>query len=401
MKGGKVCVLANGCPENRIDSARVMRFFEKNGWIVTEDHRMAYLIVFDACGFTEGAVKDSLNIISKVQREKKEGSKLVVWGCLPKIDPESLMRVYNGPVFGEKQLGMLNEFVGSNTTIEEVTANRIIPKYTLEKPGKSLFSLFIQRPVMKYYGYLGSKFDLCGGGNPSNFYIKVATGCAGNCTFCAIRKSRGYIRSKSIEKVMCEFREGLRKGFKRFSLLGTDLGPYGIDLGYTLVDLLEEMTVEEGDYEIALRNMNPFFLRKMLDRLVPIFRSGKIWYMGCAAESGSNRILKLMNRRYTVEEFKECMQAIHGVSPETVIRTQMIVGFPTETEQDFEESMCLLDEVVFDFVDVYKFSRRSGTPASIMQGQVTPKIVDLRFRKLTLKYLFQRIARKVKMVLNS
>lgn len=397
----RVCVLTNGCPENMIDSARVIRFFKKNGWIVTYDHRVSDLIVFNACGITESTAKDSLNIIKKIQKEKKKSSKFIVWGCLPKIDPNALMQVYNGPCFGEKEIATFNHFAYLNSYIEEINANYLIPKYSLYKYGNSFFSLFIQKTILKYYRYLGRIINVYAGtqeGNQKNFFIKVATGCDGNCTFCAVRNSRGYIRSKPIEKIMCEFREGSKKGFKRFTLLGTDLGPYGIDLGYKLVHLLNEMTSEKGNYKIALRNVNPFFLKKMLSELIPIFKSNKIWFMSCAVESGSNRILKLMNRKYCIEEFKECMQDIQNVSPKTLFRTQIMVGFPTETEQDFRESMRLLDEVVFDFVEVYKYSERPRTLALSMQGQIPQKIKNIRYGKLIMKYLFQRIPRKMKVL---
>lgn len=408
MEKRKACVLCNGCPENRIDSARAQKYLKENGWLITEDHTKADLILFNACALNQESTNISLKIIQKIQEEKKSGSQLIVWGCLPKIDPEALKQKYNGPTFGERELSLLDQIIDNSRQIETITANYVLPRYPInESLGRGSLIRFEGSPlirplkglVMKWQEHLESKLNLCIPGDPSIFYIKVATGCLGACAYCGIRKSRGTIKSKSIEKVICEFKEGLQRGFKHFSLIGTDLGAYGRDLGYTLVDLLREMIKEKGDFKIGLRNVNPHYLKKMLNELIPILKTKRIWYLSSAAESGSNRILKLMRRNYTIEKFKECIQTIRRACPDILIRTQLIVGFPTETEQDFAETMHLLDDVVFDYVEVYKFSKRPGTPAENMKGQVPEQIKKQRFLKLYAKALLNRTPRKIKRIL--
>ena len=408
MEKGKACVLCNGCPENRVDSARVQKYLEENGWLITEDHANADLILFNACSLTQENTAISLKIIQKIQEEKKSGSQSIVWGCLPKIDPEALREKYDGPTFGERELSLLDQIIDASRPIEAITANYVLPKHPIDESlGEGILMRFEGPPlirflkglVVKWDSYLNSKFDLFTQGNSSVFHIKVATGCLGACSYCGIRKSRGTVRSKSITKVMCEFKEGLQKGFKYFFLIGTDLGAYGRDLGYTLVDLLKEMIKEKGDFKIGLRNVNPYHLKKMLNELIPIFKSKKIWYFSSAAESGSNRVLKLMRRNYTIEEFKECIQTIRRAFPDIIIRTQLMAGFPTETEQDFAETMHLLDDIVFDYAEVYRFSKRPGTPAENMKSQVPEKIKRQRFLKLYAKALLNRTPRSIKRIL--
>jgi len=385
-------VLCTGCPESRIDSARVQNFLVENGWKITNDVKKADVIVFRACGLTEKTAEDSLQIIRNVKSKKKGSAQFIVWGCLPKIDPEALRTEYNGVTFGEKEVATLNKILKAKKPIEEIVANYVMPVFKPKRPGLYGF-------LNKFYNFTEKRFSITQ--SESIFHIKVSTGCLGNCSFCAIRKSRGVVHSKSIDCVLSEFRDGLNKGFRYFGLLATDLGAYGRDLGCNLVDLLAEMIKEKGDYKIGLRNVNPYFLNEMFEELRPIFSSGKIWFLSSAAESGSNRILKLMRRRYKIQDFKKCIQILNKEHPNILLRTQLMVGFPTETEEDFRKSLCLLDELKFDWVEVYRFSPRRGTPAATMTEQVSKKIKEARFRRLTLKATVQRPHNKIRQIIHS
>jgi tRNA A37 methylthiotransferase MiaB len=193
----------------------------------------------------------------------------------------------------------------------------------------------------------------------------------------------------------------LGKGFRYFGLLATDLGAYGRDLGCSLVDLLVELAKEKGDYRIGLRNVNPYHLNEMFEELRPIFSSEKIWFLSSAIESASDRILRLMRRRCKIQDFKNCIRILNKESPNILLRTQLIVGFPTETREDFRMSLHLLDELEFDWVEVYKFSPRRGTPAATMAGQVPKKIKTTRFRQLSLKAMTQRPHKKLRQIFRS
>lgn len=388
----KAYVLCTGCPESRIDSARVQNFLKENGWNITNDLKEADLILFRTCGLTEKAAKESLQIIRRVKAKKKENAQFIVWGCLPKIDPETLRTEYNGVTFGEKEVAILNKILEAKKPIEEIVANRAMPVYQPKRSGLQGFLRKIQDFSEKHLEIIQSE---------SIFQIKVSTGCLGNCSFCAVRISRGGVCSKSIDSIVSEFRDGMAKGHRYFGLLATDLGSYGRDLGCNLVDLLVELTKEKGDYKIGLRNVNPYHLSEMFEELRPIFSSGKIWFLSSAAESGSNRILKLMHRKYKIQDFKRCIQILNKEYPSIFLRTQLMVGFPTETEEDFRKTMGLLDELKFDWVEVYGFSPRPGTLAARMDGQVPDKIKEARLRQLTLKAMAQRPHKKVKQILQS
>jgi tRNA A37 methylthiotransferase MiaB len=176
-----------------------------------------------------------------------------------------------------------------------------------------------------------------------------------------------------------------------FSLVATDVGAYGRDMGRTLADLLEEMTHIEskGSFKIILNQVNPFYLKEMFPRLEKVFASGKIAALDCPVQSGSNRILKLMGRLYTAEEWTEYMMRVNTKFPYIRLSTHFMVGFPTESDEDFAATMKLLDYPLYlDKVFVFKFSKRPSVYASRLSGQVPEKIKKSRSKKLSEKHVY-------------
>ncbi|MFC1488164.1 hypothetical protein ACFLRN_10820 [Thermoproteota archaeon] len=208
-------VLCSGCPESRIDAARIENYLKKNSWKKTVSLNHADLILYRSCGLTEKTAQDSLLIIKKIKSEKKEDAKFLVWGCLPKIDPDFLRSEYIGDTFDENDTRVLDDIIKPTRPLEGVAGNHVIPSFELKR----------KTPV----ALLGKTLDFIQGRlsitpNEKIFTIKVSTGCLGNCSFCAVRISRGLVKSKSIDKILTEFKDGLMKGYRYFSLLGTDLG---------------------------------------------------------------------------------------------------------------------------------------------------------------------------------
>ena len=388
----KACVLCTGCPESRIDSARVQNFLKENGWIITKELEEADLILFRACGLTNNQVENSIQVIRRLKAKKKENAKLIVWGCLPKINRKALRTVYNGVTFGENEVEVLDKILEAKKSIEKIVANFCSPGLGLQQARMYDTLKIINYPLFKKYWIAE---------NNSIFKIKVSTGCLDNCSFCAVRKSRGQVHSKSIEEVIAEFQDGLKRGYRYFCLLATDSGAYGRDLGYNLVDLLVELTKEKGDYKIGIRNVNPYHLKRMFEDLRPVFASGKIWYLSSAVESGSNRILKLMRRRYKVQDFIKCFRILNNEYPNIYLTTQIMVGFPTETNKDFQLTKHLINKLKLDLVEVYKFSPNKGTSAAKMVDQIPERIKVSRFRQLYLLTTFQHPLRKLRNIFRS
>jgi len=341
------------------------------------------------------------SIINRIKASKKPSAELIVCGCLSKINKSSLREVYQGPTFGSDEVERANEIFQAKTKAQDIHANFLLPPVHLDEATPYLRKIKrIMRPgiLMAIMNRLflhrfarGIKVY-----NRHSFCIKVSTGCLSACSFCAVRLSRGTLKSKPINKVVDEFEEGLAKGYTEFALLGTDVGAYGRDQGTSLVALLKELVTRKGDYQIRLRNIQPRFLIEMMPELRNLFQCGKISYLSSAAESGNNRILGLMNRGYRIEDFKEAILTINREFPKIQIRTQLMVGFPSETEEEFQDTVRLLDEVRFDFVEVYTFQPRPNTKAARMKDQIPHKVASRRSHKLLMKSLFNRKERKDK-----
>lgn len=392
----QICILTNGCPENRIDGARVQNFLTQNAFPVTNNYLEADIILFNACRRIV-----SLDIIRDLKMKKKPSAELIVYGCLPKVNKERLNDVYQGITFGSDEVENFNDiFRPTKIQAQDVHANYLLPCMTsLNK--KWRFPKFtnvgmadiipkvrrrLERGLVdKKYRRIQSAVNVF---NPDSFLIKISTGCLNACSFCAIRFARGKLKSKPIYKVVEEFEEGLSKGYTEFGLVGTDLGSYGRDLGTNLAELLGDLIKKEGDYKIRLRNIQPRFLIDMLPMLTEIFRSGKIAYLESAVESGNNRILKLMRRGYSIENYKEAMRIVKQKIPGIKIRTQIIVGFPSETEEEFQDTVQLLDEINFDFIEIYPFGAYPNNPNTVagkMKDQIPPKVKQRRYHELYMK----------------
>jgi threonylcarbamoyladenosine tRNA methylthiotransferase MtaB len=400
-EGSKVFLTTNGCPESRIDLARMRELLIENKWEVVNSIEESDLIIFNACGLINAAEETSINIISELNFRKKPSTELIVCGCLPKINNNRLREVYHNITFGSDEIERLAEALKIKTNQEDIYANYLLPCSTNVCNSqwrinnlKKLSIFRIKKKLLRtYFKRISKAINVY---HPYSFCIKISTGCLSNCSYCAVKNSRGILKSKPLNKVIHEFEEGLTKGFTEFSLIGTDTGSYGRDQGITLVTLLRELLAREGDYQIRLRNIQPRFLIEMMPKLQDLFKNGKISYISTAVQSGNNRILKLMNRKYTIEEYKEVIRLINKEFPHIQIWTQIMVGFPSETEEEYQDSVRLLDELDFDIVETYLYSPRLNTKAAKFKEQVSRKVAEKRYINLFVKSIFNNKERKKK-----
>lgn len=402
-KSKNACVLTNGCPENRIDCARMQELLKRNGWRIANDIGVADLILFNACGLTEYAQEAAINKIRKIKLQKQSFGRLFVWGCLPRINPKRLRDVYSGAIFGSDEIDKLADAIGLQYEGNYLNAH-YINDYSECSPGLAwrcknlmehlhpycLLARVTQRGYERRYRGLYNIANIVG---PNHYYIKAATGCTSRCSYCAVKISRGELRSKSINDTLGELKAGLAAGYKEFALLGTDLGCYGRDRGTSLVNLLRVLVAEKGNYKLKLRNVQPRFLLEMLPELVEVFREGKIGFIISAAQSGNDRILRLMQRGYKGKDFIHAINTLKQAAPGLQVRSQIMVGFPTETQDEFEDSLRLLDKVDFNFVETYQFSARPGTPAEKLSGRIPNREIRKR-SDLLIKRIVEKLEAK-------
>lgn len=389
----RVYVGTNGCIEGQLSSTNMEQFLRKNRLTIVDDPSQAEMVIFWACGLTQQSEKDSLMVIRKVQKKMKPTAKLIVWGCLPKINPKSLSNVYDRPLVVSTDTSFLKE-------ISEAT---MVPFDSLDIAGAENMLVSSETsglnknnyadPLTGVFILLKQNWDrlLAHSRKNTKFWIRVAAGCTGRCTYCSERCAFGRIKSRPINKIISDFELGLRQGYNMISLIATDLGAYGRDIGCTLSDLLEKMIHinSERSFKIVLNQVSPFYLKEMFSDLEEIFASGKISVLGCPVQSGSNRILRLMGRPYTAEEWREYMIRINKEFPNIRLSTHFMVGFPTETDEDFAATLRLLDYPLFlDSFGIFRFSERPRVYASRMPGQVSEKTKELRSKKIWQKYAY-------------
>jgi tRNA A37 methylthiotransferase MiaB len=390
-----IYISTNGCVEGQLSSKQIERFFQMNQATIVRDLKKANLIIFYACGLTEEKEKNSLSIIRKLQAEMNPSAKLIIWGCLPKIKPQSLTPIYDGPLIGPLDGKFFEEIPEKLTT-----------PLSLVYPAAAANELFCDESSRIYENnhidpitiaiillkQSWEKLRTCMQKDKEIFFIPIATGCNGHCTYCSERPVFGKVKSRPIDDIIADFKKGLEQGYNRFSLIATDLGSYGQDLNIDISHLLEKMieTNEQTNYKITLNQFGPLHLKELYTEMRNIFASGKIEKVECPVQSGSNRILELMGREYTAEDWREQMLRLNKEFPNIRLSTQFMVGFPTETPDDFNATMRLMDRpLVLDSIYIFKFSKRPSVAASRTQGQISEKTKELRYKKLLQKYAYR------------
>lgn len=405
-------VIANGCHECFVDASIVQKFLqERHGLILADNIAEADIIVLLGCAVMQPKEEQSREFIKIALERKKQGSQVIVSGCIAKTRPE-LAAQYGSSCNGlaaeiENLVGLVGEYSqyqanfpyqpyrGHKKDLLGSVARRVRQKTFVEsmKHGGKIedwMLRYLSNPLLavlsRYKDFVEAKIDVW---DSETYTIKVSTGCRGNCSYCSIRNSRGSVRSKSLECVLEEFNTGFQKGYRNFALIGTDIGDYGKDHGNDLLDLLKTLIEIPEHFNLRLRNVNPRWIIANGAAFHDVLRSGKIAYMESPIQSSSNRILQLMRRGYRAEDFLDAIQEIRNVCPSLFIKSQIIVGFPGESDEDFRHSLDCCRSRLFDYVDVFRYSDRPNTDAALLPDKLPQNLIMKRYRKLFFRSLFQ------------
>jgi len=390
----KITVLnVGGCIERWLDADRIRDYLSKNRYIIVDKPEDAEIIILVTCAVFNEVADYTLDIIENFQKYDAE---LVVAGCLPDIEPLRLSKIFNGRILTTKGLDREIENLFpplGNVRFGEVDDGSVL---TAKDDKTNSFKL-LENPLTNYLKIdkIYSKIrryilrNLFGEKSASykNFterknlyHLRICWGCAGNCSFCATKKAVGPLRSKPLDQCVKEFKGGLSKGYKNFVICSDDPGAYGLDIGSSFVKLLDEITKIKGDYKIDISGLSPGMTVKYVDQLGEIFRRGKIRSILIPVQSGSERILKLMRRYPNADKIKDAFLKLKNFYPELSLETQCIVGFPTETWEDFEKTLNFIKECNFYFGFFYVFSSRDGTDAAEIEPKVSKKEINKRLR---------------------
>ncbi len=382
-RGPTACVKSTGCISNLLDGTRYEELLKRAGYRLVKDIKDADLVILNTCAFSRPKEEESVKLIEQSKIDKRDGAQICVCGCLPTINSERLKRIHHGVAFGPADESNLRNVLPSLEDDRfDVAVSISYSQYSPLKKAIYQSKRFIERiPWLERVPVLDRLLSPLFIYSKDVFCLKVETGCEGSCTYCAIRFAKGRTRSRSLDEIKAEFDAAISRGFSKFVLVGDEITSYGCDMssGVNILDVIRALLKDHRLTTLFLESFEPSFMISNLDEILRAMSSRKIPVFCSSVQSGSNRVLKMMNRPYRVEDFISCMKAIRRNYPHVYLRTEIIVGFPGETEDEFRESLDLVASVNFDFVHVYEYDDRPNTPASRMPHKVPQR--DKRVRK--------------------
>ena len=364
-----------GCPKNLVDSERILTQLRTEGYDVVPSYDDAELVVVNTCGFIDSAVQESLEAIGEALAEN---GKVIVTGCLGakenqirEIHPKVLE--ITGPHAYEEVLGHVHKYV--------------------EKPTHNPFTSLVPAHGVKL--------------TPRHYaYLKISEGCNHRCTFCIIPSMRGDLVSRPIGEVLAEAKRLKEAGVKEILVISQDTSAYGVDVKHrtgfydgmpvktSMVALCEELA--KLDIWVRLHYVYPY---PHVDDVIPLMRDGKVLpYLDIPLQHASPRILKLMKRPGTVERTLERIQKWREICPEITLRSTFIVGFPGETEEEFQMLLDFIDKAELDRVGCFKYSPVEGAKANELPDPVPEDVQEERFQRfmeLQQQVSVRKLARKV------
>jgi MiaB-like tRNA modifying enzyme len=315
------------------------------GFTLVASREVADVIVYNCCSVKGPTENRMLDLIKRAP----VGKKVVVAGCLPLTSYERLQSAVRfdgvvGPAAGMRIVDVVNRVLRGEQVVSLDEASGSKPDSYLPRiRGSEVVSL-----------------------------VPVSYGCLGACAYCCVVFARGRLRSYSVSEIVRRVECDLASGALEVWLTSQDMACYGRDLGTNLAALLRAVCAVRGDFRVRVGMMTPNFVLDMLPELVEAFRSEKVFkFLHLPVQSGDDDVLRAMNRRYTVEEFRAIVDGFRAVFPEVTLATDVICGFPGESREAFEHTLKLISEVKPDIVNVSKFFARPGTAAASMtEGKV-------------------------------
>lgn len=386
----KACVaLGYGCcPRVEVDTAKLFGFFEANGWQVTDAIEEADLVVVMTCGFCEMWENRNLRLLEVAESRRRPGSRLVVAGCLAGIDEPRLRETCHGDLVPPKDASRLNDIIGASIRLDEI-GDPILIESLIER-ARGCFSQQERRSdETRSRAVCHRLAELIGvaqgpkegqASSEAVCTIRVAWGCLGECSYCAIRFAAGPLRSKPLAKVLDQFDQGLRLGCKDFEVVAGDLGSYGQDLGSNIVDLLAGLMERSPAFRLHLQDFDPKWLVRYHEPLVSLLaeNASRVASIIIPVQSGSDRVLARMRRGHTAAEAQAAVAAVRAACPTAALETHVLIGFPGETDVDFQDTLKLLQACRFDNVTCYNYEDRPNTEASEMRPKVPRRTMKAR-----------------------
>ncbi len=355
-------LIVYGCQMNVSDAERMAGQLASIGYEPTEAMGEADLILINTCCVRESAEDRVYGKIGEIKHLKEQNPALIfgITGCMAQKEGEALIR--RAPHI---------DFVLGTNKVHELT--HVVQEIEAER-GHVVDVQFAETELPEGMPVARQ--------NKFSVWVPIMYGCNNFCTYCIVPYVRGRERSRRPEEVVAEVREAVRQGAKEVTLLGQNVNSYGKDHKRAdFADLLKMVDEVPGIERVRFMTSHP---KDLSDKLIETIRAGKhiCEHIHLPVQHGSNRILRAMHRIYTVEDYRALVARIRAALPTVSLTTDLIVGFPGETEEDFSELLAFLREIRYDSAYTFLYSKRSGTPAATMDGQVPEKVKHERLERL-------------------
>lgn len=356
-----------GCSKNLVDSQVMLGHLGLGGFRVVTGPEAAEVIVVNTCSFIEAAKAESIETVLDLADYKNPDvgncQALVVSGCMAQRYSVDL----------EKEMPEVDLFIGTGEY------NKIVPLLKALEEGKLDKKSFVEIPR-----FIHTEFDPRVNTSPSYMaWLKVSEGCNRNCTFCIIPKLRGRLRSRTVESLVKESEQLAKSGVREINVIGQDLSDYGVDLDdkNKLADLMRGLSQVKS---IDWVRFFYYYPEDMTEECMDVMASSPkiVKYLDMPIQHFSTRVLRRMNRRAMGKQIHEKIEMLRSKIPGIFLRTSVIVGFPGETEDDFQELLDGIRKTRFNHLGVFRYSDEEGTPAFRLDEKVSPKVIEDRFEKV-------------------
>ena len=357
-----------------VDTEITIGIFKKNNFKIVNDPKKADIIIINTCGFIESAKEEAINTILEMANYKQKNCKyLVVMGCL-------VQRYYDDLIKALPEVDLfirLDEYDNLWEKIENlIKKNKVVKSKnkSFEKVSEiKQLTMLEQEQFMERVITTGKKYA----------YLKIGEGCSNNCTYCAIPYIRGAFKSRKIEDILNEAKMLSKQGYEEIIVIAQDTTKYGIDIygEEKLSELLNKISKIDGIKWIRFLYSYP---EGITDKLIKEVKENKkiVKYFDIPIQHISNSILKKMNRKTSKENIENLIKKIKKEIPNVILRTSIIVGFPGETNKDFEELLEFVEETKFDKLGAFMYSKEEGTPAAKMPNQIHGNTKKARYNRL-------------------
>ncbi len=383
----KVGFVSLGCAKNLVDSEVMLGSLLRDGMQVTKDAQEADVVIVNTCGFIEASKKESIDAILKANELRQTGNckALIMAGCLTQRYPKDL----------QNELAEVDAIVGLN----EVPRIGEIVREVLARNGHTVPQLYWSGPANYVPDYTAPRFRL----TPKHYaYVKIAEGCNHPCTFCSIPRIRGRHRSRQLNDVLAEIRALVAGGCREINLISQDTTFYGKDLDPQapgprdgkglLCELLREIQQIEGDFWVRLLYTHPYHWNEEL--IETIAACDKVCrYVDMPLQHINDDMLRQMRRETTGRYIRDLVTRIRNGIPGIVLRTTFIVGFPGETDEQFDELLEFIEETKFERLGMFQYSQEDHTPAGNMIEQLPAKLKKQRYRRAMMAQ--QKVSREI------